>query len=310
MTPPDIEHLLRHLPGQGIHLSCRCAGPANGPLLVFLHGFPEAAFVWDDALRFFSRPENGGYRCIAPNLRGYERSSQPTDVRAYHARHLIQDISELIALELGQTMAPRVKAVVAHDWGGAVAWGFAALHPSALERLVILNAPHPATFQRELAHNPQQQNASAYMHFLARPDASARLAENDFARLWPFFENMGATMAPHAWLTPALRDTYRAIWRQGLHGPCAYYAASPLRPPLAGDAEFAQRTVPAKLCRVNIRTQVIWGMNDSALPPALLDGLADWVPDLHIDRLQDATHWLLHEQPEQVLMRIQKFLKQ
>lgn len=309
MTTPGIEHTLRPLPGQGITLSCRCAGPTHGPLLVFLHGFPEAAFVWDDALLFFSRPENGGYRCIAPNLRGYERSSQPTDTQAYHAKHLIQDVRELIAVESALSASPKATAVIAHDWGGAVAWGLAARHPSSMDRLVILNAPHPATFHRELAHNPQQQAASAYMHFLARPDAPALLEANDFARLWPFFENMGATQGPHAWLTPARRDAYRQVWQQGLHGPCAYYAASPLRPPQADDAEFAQMTLPPSLCEVTVPTQVIWGMNDHALPPALLDGLASWVPNLRIERVKDATHWILHEQPDRVMALIETFLK-
>ena len=82
---------------------------------------------------------------------------------------------------------------MAHDWGGAVAWSLAALHPELLERLVIVNSPHPATFLRELRDNPAQQAASAYMNFLCRPDAEALLAADDFARLWPFFELMGAS---------------------------------------------------------------------------------------------------------------------
>ena len=309
MSTSGIEHTLRHLPGQGISLSCRCAGPASGRLLVLLHGFPEAAFVWDDALKFFSQPENGGYRCVAPNLRGYEHSTQPAAVEAYRAKHLMQDVLELIQVESASLARQHATAVVAHDWGGAVAWGLAALHPSAMEKLVILNAPHPATFHRELAHNPAQQDSSAYMHFLARPDAPSLLAENDFARLWPFFERMGASQGPHAWLTPELRDAYRHTWELGLHGPCAYYAASPLRPPLPGDTGFAQRTIPPELCNVSVPTQVIWGTGDTALPPALLDGLEQWVPHLQIDRLEGATHWLLHEQPERVLNLMAKFLE-
>lgn len=308
MATPGIGHTLRQLPGQGITLSCRHAGPPDGPLLVFLHGFPEAAFVWDEALLFFSKPENGGYHCVAPNLRGYEQSSQPAQVQAYQAKHLIQDVKELIEHESGHQPSPCAAAVIAHDWGGAIAWGLAALHPSVLKNLVILNAPHPATFHRELAHNPQQQSASAYMHFLARPDAAELLAVDDFARLWPFFEHMGASDGPNAWLTPALKDTYRAIWSQGLRGPCAYYAASPLRPPLPGDTEFAKKILPDALCRVNIPTQVIWGMGDSALPSSLLDGLSEWVPDLRIDRIAGATHWLLHEHPQRVMTQIQAFL--
>jgi len=93
-----IERFQQALP-HGITLSCRAAGDPGRPVLMFLHGFPEAAFVWDELLEYFARPEHGGYRCVAPNLRGYERSSQPADVEAYRARHLVEDIAALAATE-------------------------------------------------------------------------------------------------------------------------------------------------------------------------------------------------------------------
>ena len=95
-----IETWQQALP-HGITLSCRASGERGRPVLMFLHGFPEAAFVWDPLLAYFSRPENGGYRCVAPNLRGYERSSAPSDVSAYRAKHLVQDI-----LALSQVASP------------------------------------------------------------------------------------------------------------------------------------------------------------------------------------------------------------
>jgi pimeloyl-ACP methyl ester carboxylesterase len=198
--------------------------------------------------------------------------------------------------------------LVAHDWGGAVAWSVAALHPGLLQRLVIINSPHPATFLRELKHSAQQQAASAYMNFLARPDAPALLAADDFARLWPFFENMGATNGPQSWLTPAVRDQYRAVWAQGLAGPCHYYAASPLRPATSDDPGATAVDLPDALCRVTVPTQVIWGQDDTALPPALTDGLAHWVPNLRLDRVDNATHWIVHEQPSAIMTLIDSFL--
>jgi epoxide hydrolase 4 len=184
----------------------------------------------------------------------------------------------------------------------------AAQCPAAMRRLAIVNAPHPATFQRELANSPTQQASSAYMNFLARPDAPALLAENDFARLWPFFTNMAADSGPLAWLDDATRDRYRAVWRQGLHGPCAYYAASPLRPPTANDAGAAAVKLPRERVSVNVPTLVVWGLGDTALPEALLDGLDDFVPDLHIERVPGATHWIVHEQPQRVAALIGDFL--
>jgi len=181
-------------------------------VLLFLHGFPEAAFIWDPLLEHFA----GRFRCVAPNLRGFEQSSAPAEVEAYRAKHIVGDIAALIDQLGGQ-----VEAIVAHDWGGAVAWNLAAQQPERLRRLVIVNSPHPATFLRGLQHDPEQQAASAYMNFLCRPDAEALLAENDFARLWPFFTNMGAADPARAgggWLTEAVREQYREVWRAGLRG--------------------------------------------------------------------------------------------
>ena len=285
--------------GNGIDLSCRAAGRRGDPVLVFLHGFPEAAFVWDEMLEHFS----DRYRCIAPNLRGYERSSAPPDVEAYRAKHVIGDISSLI-----DSLGGELAALVAHDWGGALAWGLAAQRPEAIRRLVIVNSPHPATFLRELRHNPAQQAASAYMNFLCRPDAEALLSENDFARLWPFFTNMGAADPARqggGWLTDEVRDRYRSVWTMGLRGGCNYYRASPLRPPLGADdavmkIEFASAAVTS-----HVPTLVIWAEDDIALPVALLDGLEGYVPNLRVVRVPGATHWIVHERPAFVAAEIE-----
>ena len=298
-----IQYTLPH----GITLSCRTAGVAGRPVLMFLHGFPEAAFVWDGVLAHFAKAENGGFRCIAPNLRGYENSSAPTDVAAYRPKHLVADISALITLEGGH-----LAALVAHDWGGAVAWNLAASQPGLMDKLAIINSPHPGTFLRELQQSPAQQAASAYMNFLIRPDAEALLAADDFKRLWVFFDQWGAGGSP-AWLTDAVKAQYRAIWAQGLTGPLNFYRASPLRPPRLGephnDPAAANVTIPREMLEVHLPTLVLWAMNDTALPPALLDGLDDFVPRLQLQRIEDASHWVLHEQPERVIGALQTFIQ-
>jgi putative transcription antitermination factor YqgF len=160
----------------GIQLNCRHSGQPARPVLLFLHGFPEGAFAWDELLDHFSQPQNGGYFCVAPNLRGFETSSTPADPAAYRAKFFVQDILALIDIvSPGQALA----ALVAHDWGGAVAWTLANQHPERLQRLVIIKSPHPGTFLRDLQSNPGQQAASAYMNFLIRPDAAALLALAD-----------------------------------------------------------------------------------------------------------------------------------
>jgi pimeloyl-ACP methyl ester carboxylesterase len=286
----------------GISLSCRASGPAGAPVLLFLHGFPEAAFVWDDLLEHFG----GRYRCIAPNLRGYERSSAPAGIEAYRAKHLVADIAALIT-ELGG----KVEALVAHDWGGAVAWNMAVQRPDLMRRLVIVNSPHPAKFLHGLQHVPAQQAASAYMNFLCRPDAEVLLAENDFARLWPFFTNMGASDASRpgaGWLTEAVRERYREVWRAGLRGGCNYYRASPLRPPTADDAGIMTIRFAPETVTVRVPTLVIWAEDDIALPVSLLDGLDAFVPSLRLVRVPGATHWIIHERPGLVAAEIDREL--
>ena len=268
----------------GITLACRACGPTGAPRLMFLHGFPEGAFIWDDVMERLA----GEFRCIAPNLRGYGRSSAPVGVEAYRTKHLVADVAALIQ----QTGTGPLRALVAHDWGGAVAWNLAVQQPELMERLVIINSPHPATFLRELQTSPAQQAASAYMNFFCKPDAEVLLAANDFARLWPFFTQMGAD-----WLDDAARARYRALWAHGLSGPLNYYRASPLRPPTADDPAALNVRFAPEFVTVHVPTQVIWGEADTALPPCMLDGLEAFVPDLTVQRVPGATHWIVHEQP-------------
>lgn len=286
-----IERFDAALP-HGITLACRAAGPAeNAPRALLLHGFPEAAFVWDEVMLALS----DRVRCVAPNLRGYERSSAPADPKAYRARELMSDIAALIA----QQGAP-IDLLVGHDWGGALAWSLAALQPQLLRRLLIVNSPHPATFLRELRDSPAQQQASAYMNFLCRADAAARLAEDDYARLWPFFSRMGGA----AWLDESTRERYRDVWRCGLEGALNYYRASPLRPPAGADDPIHGLVLPTELTTVRVPTTVLWGEADIALPTALLDGLDAFVPMLDVRRVPDASHWIVHEVPALVARTI------
>ena len=299
-----IETFQAVLP-HGITLSCRASGPAGAPVLLFLHGFPEAAFVWDALLEHFGTR----YRCVAPNLRGFEQSSSPKEPEAYRVKHLVADLEALIA-----QVSPggaQLEALVAHDWGGAVAWTFAVQHPQLIKRLVIVNSPHPATFLRELKSNPLQQAASAYMNFLCRPDAEALLAADDFRRMWPMFTNMGAADPARkggGWLTPQVRDQYRAVWSAGLTGGCNYYRASPLRPPMSPDDPIMKLEFAPEFVTVNVPTLVIWAEDDSALPPSLVDGLEAFIPRMRLVRVPGATHWIIHEQPELVTAEIEREL--
>jgi epoxide hydrolase 4 len=292
----------------GVTLSCRATGSRGRPVLMFLHGFPEAAFVYDELLEHFAKPEHGGYRCVAPNLRGYEKSSAPAEVSAYRVKFLMQDIAALIAIETAET-GNQLECLVAHDWGGAVAWNLANQLPHLAKKLAIINSPHPGTFLRELRSKPKQQAASAYMNFLIRPDAEKILLEDDCRRLFEFFTNMGADKGEFAWLTEPVKQQYRDVWNSSLTGGCNYYRASPLRPPTAADKGAAGIDLPRSMLTVDIPTLVIWAMNDIALPPELIDGLDDYIPKLTLKKVQNASHWIIHEQPMLVAGYLQDFLK-
>lgn len=301
-----IDTWLQPLP-HGITLSCRAAGERGRPVLLFLHGFPEAAFAWDELLAHFAQPENGGHRCVAPNLRGYELSSAPVDVAAYRAKHLVQDIAALIATETGGNP---LACLVAHDWGGAVAWNLANQLPQLMHKLAIINSPHPGTFLRELKSNPRQQTASAYMNFLIRPDAEKLLAENDYRRLWDFFLGMGAGPSGHDWLSDKVKARYRAVWDQGLTGGLNYYRASPMRPARDDDAAASAVELPREMLTIMLPTLVLWALGDTALAPELIDGLDDYIPQLTLETVPDATHWIVHEQPQVVMAALRRFLAQ
>ena len=275
----------------GTTLHCHSSGHPDQPLLVFLHGFPEGAFIWDEVLQELGRD----YYCVAPNLRGYGASSQPLAIEAYRPKALLQDLTALI-----EALSPGCPAacVIAHDWGGALAWNLANQHPRLMQQLLIINAPHPGSFVRELQNNPAQQAASQYMHYLRRPDAPQLLLANGGARLFDFFQSADGQWP--AWLTPDLRKQYLAHWRLGLHGPCAYYAASPLVPPREGVPGALEVQLPEAMLHIHVPTHILWGDQDVALLPALLDGLEAWIPDLHIQHVPGASHWLVHEMPHLV----------
>jgi pimeloyl-ACP methyl ester carboxylesterase len=282
--------------GPEIELHCASCGDAGKPLLLMLHGFPECWFAWADMMvRFADR-----YHVVAPDLRGFNLSSKPTTVEAYRASESVQDLVALIAA-LGHSSA----TVIAHDWGGAVAWGLAIARPELVERLIILNSPHPVPFARALAGDAAQQAASRYMNWLRAPGSEIALAENDFDRMDRLFIRFGAA----GWFE-SMRQRYHQAWSQpgALQAMLNWYRATPLHPPTADDPGAGRLVLDPAKFRVEVPTRVIWGMDDPALLPVLLDGLEEFGDDLRIRRLPGLTHWLVHEAPDQVAAAIEESL--
>jgi len=266
----------------------------SGKLMLFVHGFPEFWLAWRRQLEEFGVD----HHAVAFDMRGFNLSDKPAAVEAYRAKHLVEDIRQLVA-HLGHTSC----ILVAHDWGGAVAWNVAALHPGLVEKLVILNAPHPAVFARELAHSEAQRKASAYMLMFRSPEAEAILSADHYAALSKLFSR-GADR-PSAF-APDEQAAYLKAWAQpgALTGGLNYYRASPLHPPI----DKPGPAIDPAAFRITVPTLVIWGMRDSALLPGLLDGLDAYVPDLRIERIADATHWVAHEYPAEVNALIRDFI--
>src|SRR5579864_8228021 len=168
----------------GVRLHYVSAG--KGPLIIFLHGFPEFWYEWKNQLAVFGQD----HLAVAPDMRGYNLSAKPAEVDQYQVKYLIEDVRALAA-HLGY----KKFTLVAHDWGGAIAWALAAAHPECLDKLVIVNAPHPGVFARELQQNPAQQKASQYMLMFRTPQAEEKLAANNYRWLLNAFGLEGSLLS-------------------------------------------------------------------------------------------------------------------
>lgn len=283
--------------GNGVRLHYASAGKPGRPLMLFLHGFPEFWYEWHEQLVAFGHD----HFAVAPDLRGFNLSDMPEDLAAYKARHIVDDIERLIT-HLGYQRC----VLVAHDWGGAIAWNFAIAKPARLERLIVVNAPHPYLYMQALARDKAQQDASLYMNWLRAEGSEGALAKDDFRLMEGFFTAAGQP-AP-AWFDAATRAHYHACWSRGLTGGINYYRATPLHPPTADHPGPLKLQLNPEDFRVTVPTRVIWGELDVALRSSLLDGLEDVVDDLQVHRIDDGSHWVIHEQPERINRLIRGFL--
>jgi pimeloyl-ACP methyl ester carboxylesterase len=263
------------------------ASEGTGPLILFLHGFPEFWYQWRNLLPEFGKD----HLAVAPDMRGYNLSDKPGELEQYQMRYLMEDIRAL-AEHLGYKRF----TLVAHDWGGFVAWNFAIAYPDWLDRLVIVNSPHPAIFRRELSQNPAQEQASAYMQLFRDPRAETILSARNYGRLTQMLFGDGR------FGSEAEKQEYITAWSQpgALTGGLNYYRA------MTGPTSADLPELPAAM--VNVPTLVIWGERDTALLTSNLDGLERYVPELTVKRIPDCTHWVIHEQPQTVISLMREFL--
>jgi epoxide hydrolase 4 len=253
----------------------------EGPLVVLLHGFPEFWYSWRNQIDALA---DAGFHVVAPDMRGYNLSDKPPGVKSYDADVLAADVAGLIR-ERGAERA----FLVGHDWGAAVAWVTAMNHPDVVEKLAILNVPHPRRMLDGL-RTPRQLRKSWYMFFFQLPWLPERLERLGRHR---FFRSALYDAKPGAFSNEDI-DRYVEAWEQpgALTGSINYYRAAFRNTP---------KQVEARIKPVYAPTRVIWGEKDRYIGRELAEPPRADVPNLdQVFRLPDASHWVQHDEPERV----------
>eukprot|EP00897_Mesotaenium_endlicherianum_P004238 jgi/Mesen1/3842/ME000207S02853 len=266
------------------------SGPTTGRLVVLLHGFPSFWYTWKYQLGPLAR---AGYRVVAPDLRGYNLSSKPKQVAAYGRGPVLSDVVKIIDTCGGGKAA----AVVGHDWGGNIAWALAHDHPQKLERLAVLNMPHPRSFWAALHQSPQQMRRSWYIFLFQMPLLGETFMQiNNFGKLREIISEDCVRRPPeehsrrhveafsHPGALTSSINYYRALFRNHWN-----------KPPTSHD-------------KVEMPVAVIWGEKDWAFNDDLAEPPKDVVPNSHVLRLPQASHWVMWDEPEVVNKRLLEFL--
>ena len=254
-----------------------------GRLVLMLHGFPDFWYGWRHQIPVLAA---AGFRAVAVDLRGYNQSERPTGVAAYRIDEVARDVATLVQ-QLG---GPAI--VVGHDWGGVIAWHLAMYHPAVVDSLVVLNAPHPVPFRRELTRLSSQPLRSWYAAFFQLPKVpEAMLSAFDFA-LFKRTLRQG----------PAQSESDVGEYMSAFRAPGALTAALNYYRAAARFPRARARAIPHPAL-------LLWGVRDPFLVPSLTEGLGEWVPKLQVERLHDAGHWLHHTHAPQVNAGMLAFLR-
>jgi pimeloyl-ACP methyl ester carboxylesterase len=276
-VPDSLEHLTFH--NGPIQLHAVTAGPSNGPVVILLHGFPEFWYSWHKQIAPLAA---AGLRVIVPDQRGYNLSSKPRGAANYTLAHLTSDVLAIA----DQLSAPKF-FLAGHDWGAAVAWSTALLHPQRVAKLAILNVPHPSVMLRYLKSNRRQLRRSWYMFFFQLP----WLPEAAFSA---FNFRLGTnalvnSSRPNTFSAEDLAQ-YRAAWSQP-HALTAmvnwYRAAARHR------TKFPDSTV-------HVPTRILWGERDAFLLKEMAHDSLRYCDSAELYTFASATHWLQHEEPPRV----------
>ena len=282
----------------GVTLNVALAGDRGSPAAILLHGFPESHRTWRAIAPELAR----SHFVVAPDQRGFAGSDKPEGVEAYKADRIVEDLIALAdALELQRF------TLVGHDWGGAIAWLAALRHPERIDRLVIVNAPHPLVFQRSVIEDPAQRAGSQYIrafrNHLMEKGIEAMGLDTFFDKTFGGHVDLDA-------IPDEEKQAYLAEWRRegALTGMLNWYRASEIVVPEPGEQASAPLWTKMPFPHVKMPTLVVWGLKDKALLPVQLEGLHDLVDDLRLVPVPDAGHFLPWEKPEPLLAAIRDFI--
>ncbi|MGU3325564.1 alpha/beta fold hydrolase [Methylobacterium mesophilicum] len=277
---------LRRIDLPEVPLNVAEAGPQGGPPTILLHGFPEFWYGWRHQIGALSE---AGLRLVVPDQRGYGLSDKPHGIAAYHLDRLAGDV-----IALADACGFRTIRLVGHDWGGLVAWWVASQYPDRIDRLAILNAPHPGIVGSYIRRHPGQWLRSSYVGLFQIPVLPERLLTADRCRA--LRRALTRTSRPGAF-APADLDRYVEAWLQpgAMTAMLNWYRALAQLP----------RTAPP---RVRVPTLILWGKQDTALQSGLAEASLDLCEDGRIAWFPNATHWLAHEEPAAVNTALRQFL--
>jgi len=283
----QLQH--HHLKTNGITLHVVEAGPDNGPLVILLHGFPEFWYGWRYQIDALAQ---AGFRVLAPDQRGYNLSDKPKSVSSYNLDQLAADVVGLI------DAAGCDKAfLVGHDWGGASAWWTAIKYPERVERLVILNSPHPKVMRQNLLHNRAQQKKSWYFFLFQIPFLpEQRMRKNN----WQVGARALQGTSRKGTFSEADLALYREAWSQpgAVTGMLNWYRAA-----------FRNRPVRIRNSRVTMPTLIIWGERDKFLQRELAQQSFEFCDNGKLVFIEDASHWVQHEETQRVNELFLEFLQ-
>ncbi len=277
----------KFIPTNGVQLHTIIAGPAHGPLVILLHGFPEFWYSWRHQIAPLA---DAGYRVLAPDQRGYNLSTKPKGLGAYRLEELAQDIVGLIAAE-GREQAH----IVGHDWGGVVAWWLALQHAPRVTKLAVLNAPHPFVMRQHLQSSLTQLRKSWYFFFFQLPFLPEQRMRADN---WSIGVRALRATARRGTFSEEDIEQYRQAWSQPgvATGMINWYRAMLRR-------RASLRFDP----RVRVPTLLLWGARDRFLSRELAQPSIDLCDHGQLVLLEEASHGVQHEEPQRVNEALVKF---